>query len=120
MAKQPAFQFYPADWLKDPSLQMCSYEVKGIWIDLLCCLWESDTRGRLQGTKADFIRLLGCKPKIFDNFLKENRAKKFANVIQNGDGITIENRRMIRDEQIREAWRIRKQRERDKSKDVTP
>lgn len=43
--KQPSFQFYPADWRKDPALQMCSLEARGCYIDLICVLHEMEFRG---------------------------------------------------------------------------
>ena len=32
--KIPAFQFYPADWRKDPGVQSLSYNDRGIWIEI--------------------------------------------------------------------------------------
>lgn len=45
--KLPAFQFYPGDWLKDANLRRCSAAARGVWMDLLCLMFESDDRGRL-------------------------------------------------------------------------
>jgi len=45
--KLPAFQFYPGDWLKDPNLRRCTHAAKGVWIDLLCLMHESEERGVL-------------------------------------------------------------------------
>lgn len=38
MAKPPAFQFYPADWVM--STRTIPAEARGIHIDLLCFAWE--------------------------------------------------------------------------------
>jgi hypothetical protein len=43
----PAFQFYPADWRKDPGVQSLDYETRGIWWEIICLLHESDERGVL-------------------------------------------------------------------------
>ena len=48
--KLPAFQFYPGDWMKDPSLRSCSLPARGLWIDLLCLMHESPVRGFLMLT----------------------------------------------------------------------
>lgn len=49
MAKKiPAFQFYPGDWLKDPSLRAVSSGARGLWMDMLCLMWETQPRGYLQ------------------------------------------------------------------------
>lgn len=45
--KLAAFQFYPGDWLKDTALKRCSFAAKGVWIDMLCLMSESDERGVL-------------------------------------------------------------------------
>ena len=116
MAKSPSFQFYPADWLKDPALQMCSAVTKGIWIDLLCHMWEAHTRGEINGTAQNFCRLLGISEAEWETFLEENALHQFANIVHIKRDrhaiVQIQNRRMIRDEDQREAWRKRKQKER--------
>ena len=43
--KAPSFQFYPADWLKDPALRLCSFTAKGVWIDIICISYEMPTKG---------------------------------------------------------------------------
>jgi hypothetical protein len=43
--KEPAFLFYPADWLKDPELKMCSFKAKGVWIDLISISFEFKEKG---------------------------------------------------------------------------
>lgn len=45
MPKQPAFFFYTGDWLKETS--RLKPAIKGHWIDLLCALWDSPTRGEI-------------------------------------------------------------------------
>jgi hypothetical protein len=47
MAKLPGFMFYPGDWLKEPSLRRCSHAAKGVYIDILCLMFECDERGVL-------------------------------------------------------------------------
>ncbi len=48
MSKQPAFMFYPGSWLKDPNLCLCSAGARGVWIDILCLMAESESPGILQ------------------------------------------------------------------------
>src|SRR5260370_35276951 len=45
MVKLPAFQFYTGDWQKDPSLRRCSKAAKGVWMDMMCLLFECPVRG---------------------------------------------------------------------------
>lgn len=43
--KRPSFQFYPADWRKDANLRRCSPAARGVWMDLLCILHDSEQYG---------------------------------------------------------------------------
>ena len=45
--KRPAFQFYPAEWLKDLELQGCSIGARGLWIQLCCVMHEATPYGHL-------------------------------------------------------------------------
>jgi len=45
--KLPAFQFYPGDWMKDPCVRRLSHRAKGVLIDILCLMHESEERGVL-------------------------------------------------------------------------
>jgi hypothetical protein len=47
MSKLPAIQFYPGDWRKDPGVQSLSYEERGIWLELLFMMHESEKPGLL-------------------------------------------------------------------------
>ena len=42
MAKSPAFQFYPQDWLSSPRITMMTLEEEGAYIRLLCFDWMND------------------------------------------------------------------------------
>jgi len=124
MAKAPAFQFYVKDWLSDPQLKMASFSTKGIWIDLLCFMWESPDRGKLTGTKEQMTRLLGVNGDEFQKFLDEAHYLVFCDIsVTNNEIITLCNRRMYRDEKERKNNRLRQQRFRDKqnrNEKITP
>lgn len=47
MPRKPFFKFYPADWMGDPGLAMCSLAARGLWIEMLCVMDQSDPRGWL-------------------------------------------------------------------------
>lgn len=40
--KRPSFQFYPGDWSTDLALRRCSPAARGVWMDVLCALHNSD------------------------------------------------------------------------------
>lgn len=122
MNKRPAFQFYPADWRKDPQLQMCDMATQGIWINLLCCMWESDEVGKVIGTWEDFARLLGIPIADFKRFYLQAKRHKFADVTNSDGVVTIINRRIYTAflERERAKRGMRKTREHRRYKQVTP
>lgn len=102
--KLPAFQFYPADWRKDPGVQALSYHDRGVWFEILCLMHESEQRGKLtlNGNPMPedaLARLLGLD--------KQNLTKVISTLLEYGvasrdiSGCLI-NRRMVKDEQIRQ------------------
>lgn len=122
MSKAPAFQFYVRDWLSDPQLRMCSHVTKGIWIDLLCLMWEAPERGKLEGTADQLARMVSANNGDFELFLKEAQETSFcnANVTRVTDGskkVTIINRRMQREEKERKLHANRQFRYRERHKD---
>jgi len=124
MGKAPAFQFFVKDWLSDPQLRMTSASTKGIWIDLLCYMWWSDSGGKLELTIDEIVKLTSAQNGEVQLFLDEAKKYKFCNVFVTRDGMSqICNRRMTRESKSRELHRIRQQKYRDKhkrDKNVTP
>ncbi len=121
--KAPAFQFYVRDWLADPQLRMASHSTKGIWIDLLCFMWEAPEKGLLTGTEIQLAKMVGATEEDFALFLDEAVTLKFANVTLSNKKVTLENRRMVRDQNTREKTRLRVQRYRGNAPsndEVTP
>ena len=67
--KLPAFQFYPGDWRKDPAVQSLSYAERGIWIEMLCLMHESNQPGKLMIGGMPYpedrlARTLGLMPEV--------------------------------------------------------
>ena len=93
---------------------MVSHQTKGIWIDMLCYLWESPERGKLEGTHQQFIKMLGCNKEEWDTFFNDASVTKFANVTDGNGIVTVCNRRMYRDGKNRQNTRLRVQRYREK------
>ncbi len=121
--KAPAFQFYVRDWLSDPQLRMASHSAKGIWIDLLCFMWEAPERGILTGTEIQLAKMVGATEEDFKLFLEEAVTLKFANVTLSNEKVTLENRRMKREQKTRDNTKLRVQRHRSNAPsndEVTP
>ena len=105
MRQAPAFQFYPADWRKDPGLRACSMAARGLWIELMCIAHESDEYGvlALNGramSPEQIARLVGESIKATVTLLKELEE---AGVFSRDDKGAIYSRRMRADEQTRVA-----------------
>ena len=122
--KAPAFQFYPGDWLRDTELHCASVATRGIWIDLLCRMFDSNDRGRLTGDVSTLARLAHCTDAEMKRFLEEAEVLHFCDVLRNRDGkITLTNRRMYREGLSRGNSRKRQQKYREKkgsNGEVTP
>jgi len=115
MPKQPAFQFYPGDWLRDPNLQSAAFASQGIWMKCLCFMWEADDRGVLRGSREALMRLIGCGQAEFDGFIADLERYRFGDVATDGNGdVTLRNRRMVAAEKVRKdtANRVARFRER--------
>jgi len=104
--KLPALQFYTGDWRKDPGVQALDHELKGIWIDLLCMMHESPERGRLVLPNGcafpddGIARNLGLSEATW----KQKRSTLLAyGVASEDEAGVLYNRRMVRDERLRQA-----------------
>lgn len=112
---------------------------KGAWIDLLCAMWRSQTRGMLSLPWQGYARLIGATVdqtkaaigELIDmgicSLEGEEEAVSLDMDVTDGNGnVTIINRRMYREEKERESTRYRVQRhrnggmKRDCNDDVTP
>lgn len=112
MSKMPAIQFYPADWRKDIAVQSLTYEQKGIWIELLCIMHETEERGRLVANGLPIpchlvARWLLLDVRKFDRIMSHFLVSRVAFMEPNTK--IIYNKRMVEDERVmklrREAGR---------------
>lgn len=125
--KRPSFQFYPADWLNDPALQVCSWEAKGLWIDLLCLMHQGSPYGHLTLPNGKPIDVKMLKKMLnFDQKMVKKFPKLFQELDENGvikqtELCVFYSKRMVEDEAERESWRARQQRHRagDAKENVT-
>lgn len=105
--RSPAFQFYAGDWLTDPSLRMCSFETRGVWIDLLSIMFLSDEIGVLKiGNRVldhnDVRKLVGISHKRFKNVWYELTNLGILKCDEFGRYFS---KRMVGDERIRQIRR---------------
>lgn len=105
MSKRPAFQFYPGDWRTDPGLRLCSLLSRGLWIEMMAIMHEGEPYGHLtaQGRPISddmLARLIGESPASVKRAMKDLEAN---GVFSRTDAGIIYSRRMVRDEEIRDA-----------------
>jgi len=98
MAKAPAYQFYTGDWMKDANLRGCSLAARGLWIDILCLMFDAEQKGVLRSNSVPWTAQKVVKS------VAGARARNLAELIKNGvarvarkDG-AMYSKRMIRDE----------------------
>lgn len=103
--KRPSFQFYPGDWQRDAGLRLCSVGARGCWIEMLCVMHQAQPYGHLRVnglaiTPQQLGRMIGATAKEVSGWLDElEGAGVFARDVDGG----IVSRRMVRDEEVRNA-----------------
>jgi len=113
--KLPFLQFYPSDYLVDTRILTLS--ARGAWVDILCVLHGSSTRGTATFPVRGWSRIMGVSEAEFETAVEEIDAMKVGNVIRcsNGD-VTITCRRMLNEAITREQTRLRVQNHRNKER----
>ena len=105
VSKRPAFQFYPGDWRTDPGLRLCALVSRGLWIEMMAIMHEGEPYGHLtaQGRPISpdmLARLVGENPSAVKRCIADLEAN---GVFSRTDDGVIYSRRMVRDEDVREA-----------------
>src|SRR4051812_32125741 len=100
-------QFYTGDWLRDPQLSMCQPATRGIWADLLAAMHQLDLQGVITGTREQLARVGRCSAVELGHALDDLRATNAADVTDRNGIVTVINRRMKREYNLRESIRLR-------------
>lgn len=100
--KYPGLLLMTGDWLKEPSLTLCSLAARGFWVDILCVMHEMDRSGEVTGAIEELAQLARCKPDAAESAILELEARKVADVVRHSardlsGKITLINRRMKRE-----------------------
>lgn len=108
MGKRPSLQFYPGDWLRDPAVRGVSLAARGLWIDMLCLMFECDRKGYLMlngkpPTLEQIARMTGCSTEDASRLTSELETSGAFSRTEHG---VIFSRRMVRDEGKREKCSI--------------
>lgn len=106
MSNLPWMKLHPTDWAAADDLQACSLPARGLWIEMLLLMWSSPVRGELRtkdGRPYDAARLarwVRADLATVEGLLAElEREKVFS---RTADGCIFQ-RRMVREEQVREG-----------------
>ena len=103
--KMPAILFYTGDWLKDPAVRCCTLEARGLWIEILCLMYESPKRGYLSLANGDSVsnvqlaRMVGASEDDIKRLTDELLACGVYS--ETSEGIKY-SRRMVSDEIVRQ------------------
>lgn len=102
-------QFYTGDWLKDTGV--LSVAAAGAWIRLLVAMWDAERRGELSLPIGSLARIIGVESGDAEKLIAELGITRVANVLTDSNGlITVQSRRMMREEKDRESNRLRAER----------
>jgi len=117
MAKHFYMKFDIGDWMKDAAVGRCTPATRGIWIDLLCAMHESGRTGELSGTRDQIARLGRCSAAELAHALTDIQITRAADVTTRNGNVTITNRRMSREHEMRVKAAERQRRHRGKEED---
>lgn len=62
--RRPSFQFYPADWRNNANLRRCSWEARGVWVEVMGLMHDSDVYGVLHWPLKEIAQALGAPLKL--------------------------------------------------------
>ena len=110
MAKNKAqmMPFDTSDWLRCPELKVLPPDIRGLWMDMLCYMWESVERGVMVKptgdiyTKDEIVRMLGKDASGSDTWLDRLIIGGVCGVRADG---AIYSRRMVRSAEISQKRR---------------
>lgn len=104
--KLPFLQFYPSDYMRDT--RALSLSAKGGWVDIMCMLHGSKTRGKLTLPASGWARVMGANLTETEAVLAEIENMQIAEVVRECNGnVTLLSRRMEREAITREQTRLR-------------
>jgi hypothetical protein len=117
MSKLPFLQFYPADYLVDT--RVLTLSARGAWVDILCILHGSSTRGTTKFPARGWARIMGVPEADFLSALREIEDMKVGDVIRDSNGdVTLTCRRMMNESITRTQTRLRVQNHREKERNA--
>jgi hypothetical protein len=107
MTNLPAFQFYPADWLNDIKLASCDLAAKGLMIDLMCLMHQSEKYGYLliNGLKPAHKTVAKVLRLHHKTFIKSFNTLLISGVLKTDSEGVVYCERMVKDQRLRDIRR---------------
>lgn len=107
MGKLPASLFYWGDFVRDPNVRRCTHAEVGVWIKILCLMFDAETKGLLETngvpwTDEEIVLAVGGK---YEETLQAVTALVAKGVASRSDRGSLMNRRMYRDELAKQQER---------------
>lgn len=121
--KKPSFQFYVGDWKANQKLRRCSWAARGVWIEIMGLMHDSEEYGILRWPLEEIIHAVGCPSELVhelvkkgvlkgvdkdtlsvthkESFAQKNKEPIEETIIDNQLGPFWFSSRMVRDEHIR-------------------
>lgn len=99
MATRSWSKFWWQDWQRDPALNLCSLEARGLWMDMLCIMADAEEKGVLTIGKTK----VSSKELAQLSRISEKKCKKLVEELENNGVFSrdengfIYSRRMVRD-----------------------
>ena len=106
--KTQMMPFDTSDWLRCPELKVLPPDIRGLWMDMLCYMWESVERGVMVKptgdiyTQDEIVRMLGKDASGSDTWLDRLIIGGVCGVREDG---AIYSRRMVRSVEISQKRR---------------
>ena len=105
MSTKPSFQWYPSDWMNDLKLRSVSVAARGLWVDMLCIMHQGEPYGHMKVNhkvipKVNLAHASRLTIEVVDELLRE--LQEYGVLSIDDDGAYF-SRRMVRDEEIRQA-----------------
>lgn len=113
MGKLQWMKWYPMNWVNDT--RNLSAQAKGCWIDMLCFMWNAPERGVWKGTYQEFARATGIPWESAPAIVME-LSKSASRVTERDNIVTLENRRMVKEDSRYKSHAIRQSRYRSNAK----
>jgi hypothetical protein len=106
-------------WKSDAAVSAASPATRGIWFELLCCMFNLDRCGQVSGTIDELARMCRCASSECLQSVSEIRARDIAEVTEKDGVYVIVNRRMRAEYKARDSKTLRNKRYRERQKEDT-